>query len=187
MTIATSVALGVSLSIDSFAAALGKGAGRQRISVARVFGIAACFGLVEGAIMAAGWLSGALVNHLLLGPFVSSVDHWIAFALLALIGFKMVREGLSNDPAAPRGHGRLVATAVATSIDAAAVGFTLPFAGIPLVEATAVVALSTFVLAVAGAWLGRIAGPLLGRRAEILGGVVLLAVGAKILAEHLAA
>jgi putative Mn2+ efflux pump MntP len=137
--------------------------------------------------MAAGWTSGHVIDDLLVGPYVRAVDHWIAFGLLALLGYRMVRDGVSDETPVARGHGRLVATAVATSIDAAAVGFTLPFVGIPLIEATAVVGVSTFVLAVAGAGFGRIAGPLLGRRAEIFGGVVLFAIGLKILIEHLAA
>lgn len=188
--LATTVILGLSLSVDSFAAALGKSAGQRRIDLLGVFAIALCFGAVQAAILAAGWGLGETVSGLLVGSVIQEVDHWVAFVLLAVVGGKMIRDGWSAGEAAsarPLRLATLLVAAVATSIDAAAVGFTLPFVGIPVAEAAVVVGASTFLLSVAGAALGRVAGPLLGRRAEAVGGLVLLALGAKILAEHLAA
>jgi putative Mn2+ efflux pump MntP len=190
---ATSLALAVSLSMDSFAAALGRGAVRSRPAVPDALLVGASFGACQLLMSVIGWSIGSAF-----AGAVQAVDHWIAFALLILIGGSMVRNALGGEEGGgvagdPTGTNRrttalaLVATAVATSIDASAVGVGLAMADIDIATTATLVGLVTFAMAFGGVLLGRAVGPLLGRRAEFVGGLGLVAIGAKILLEHLLA
>ena len=181
--------LAASLSMDSFAAALSRGASAHRHDVGRVVGSGALFAATEVAALSAGWA----VGHAALG-LIAAVDHWIAFALLFLIGSRMIHEGFAapvtdraRPPAAPLAARslRLVGTAVATSIDAAAVGVSMAVSRYDFPLSAAVLGGVTFAMACTGSIVGRRAGPLLGRRAEIVGGILLIAIGIRTLIEHL--
>jgi putative Mn2+ efflux pump MntP len=189
MSLPGTFALAVSLSMDSFAASLTRGASSRHHRVLHVVGAGALFAASEVASLSAGWGIG----YAALG-MISAIDHWVAFALLVAIGGRLIHEGwvlpaegrhpAARNSAASRAL-RLVGTALATSIDAGAVGVSMAFIGYDFVTSAAVLGGVTFAMAVAGSMIGRRAGPLLGRRAEIAGGVLLIAVGCKTLIEHL--
>jgi manganese efflux pump family protein len=181
---ATSLALAVSLSMDSFAAALGRGAAQGRPGDPEALRVGIAFGACQLLMSVLGWAVGVTFAET-----VQAIDHWIAFVLLLVIGGSMVRNarvGLADDePAAQRTHWlSLVTTAIATSIDASAVGVGLAMADVDIATTATLVGLVTFLMAFGGVLLGRAAGPLLGRRAELVGGLGLIAIGTKILIEH---
>jgi manganese efflux pump family protein len=182
---ATSLTLAVSLSMDSFAAALGQGAAQKRPGIPEALRVGVAFGACQLLMAVIGWGVGVAFADL-----VQAVDHWIAFGLLLLIGSSMVRNALvgeADDEAAVMRSGglALLTMAVATSIDASAVGVGLAMADVNIATTATLVGLVTFLMGFGGVLLGRAAGPLLGRRAELVGGLGLIAIGAKILAEHI--
>jgi putative Mn2+ efflux pump MntP len=172
------------MSADAFAASLGKGAalGRPRLIEALRTGL--IFGSVEALAPIAGWLCGVIA-----ASYIEAIDHWIAFALLGAIGLKMIWECITHTAeAAIPGRNSLpvlLLTAVATSIDAFAVGVSLAFLSADILQTALAIGLATFVMASLGILLGRYVGMLLGRVAEFIGGVVLIAIGSTILATHL--
>lgn len=180
------ILLGIGLSLDTFSVAAGFGCGQKGHHLGTSLRMAAVFGISHIIAIMGGWLAGSLVS----GP-LGTVDHWIAFALLAYIGLKMIKSGLGPaehaathlDVSNLRTLGML---AIATAIDAIAVGASLALIGqnpIPLALTTGVV---VFILVMAGVNLGRRVGTMLGHRAGIAGGIVLLAIGVRILIEHAA-
>ena len=187
MTLATALILAFSLAMDSFAAALGTGACLRRPGIWEAVRVGACFGGVQLAMPAIGFALG-----LTFATFVQEVDHWVAFLLLLGVGGKMVWESLfgdDEDEADADGCGRtalgaLLITAVATSIDAAAVGVSLAVVDVDIVSVCLLIGLVTFGMSSGGVLMGRAAGPLLGQRAELIGGLGLIAIGTKILVEH---
>jgi len=187
MSYATALVLAFSLSMDSFAAALGTGAGLRRPGLAEALRVGMMFGGVQLAMPLIGFALGvAFATHV----EVDAVDHWIAFLLLAAVGGKMVWESFSDEDdedEATRGRpglGRLFLMAVATSIDAAAVGVSLAVVEVEIVGICLLIGLVTFGMASGGVLMGRAAGPLFGQRAELVGGLGLIAIGIKILVEH---
>lgn len=178
------VALAFGMSMDSFAAALGKGAALKRPRFAEALRTGLIFGLVEATTPVLGWLAGAAA-----ATWVSQVDHWVAFAILAVLGSQMIYNALASrdkPKLAPTQHslGVLVLTAIATSLDALAVGVTLAFVGIDIAAAASAIGLATFLMATLGTMAGRWLGPAFGRGAELLGGLCLIGIGTKILIEH---
>lgn len=177
--------LGIAMSTDAFAAAVGKGAAMRAPRFRDALRAGAIFGALEGLMPLAGWALGMAA-----APYVSAWDHWIAFVLLTLLGLRMIRAG-SRDAAleapALQRHGSwmLAATGLATSIDAMAVGVGLAFLDVPILVVAATIAATTLILVTAGILLGRMLGALAGKRAEIGGGVLLIAIGALILHDHL--
>ena len=177
--------LSLSMSADAFAAAVGRGAvHRPRFGTAVRNGLV--FGVIEAITPLIGWGLG-----LIAAGFVEQVDHWIAFALLSTVGGKLLWEAFQpateGDAAAAarRGMVALVATAVGTSIDAAAVGVGLAFIGANIWIIAASIGFTTFVATTLGMLIGRAVGLRFGKIAEGLGGVALIAIGLSILLEHL--
>ncbi len=185
MTLATALILAFSLSMDSFAAALGTGAGLRRPGLWEAVRVGACFGGVQLAMPALGFALG-----LTFAAVVQEVDHWVAFLLLLGVGGKMVWESLYGDGDADGACGgrpalgALLLTAVATSVDAAAVGVSLAVVDVDIINLCLLIGVVTFGMSSGGVLMGRAAGPLLGRRAGLLGGLGLIAIGTKILVEH---
>lgn len=186
MTPATTIALAFGMSVDAFAAAIGKGAalGRPRFTDALRAGV--IFGSVEAITPVIGWAAGLAFSSL-----VAAVDHWLAFLILAAVGGRMLAEALrrgNEEQAPPRGgrHGLLVllATAIGTSLDAMAVGVSLAFMDANITIAALAIGLATALMATLGMMLGRWLGGRFGRIAEALGGIALMALGTKILLEH---
>ncbi len=186
----TSIAvLSLSMSADAFAAAVGRGAA-QRPGVLAAVGTGLVFGTVEAITPLIGWSLGLAASGL-----IAAVDHWIAFGLLATVGLRMTVDGarhlrLPRSEAEPgRGSTRkgalaLLATAVGTSVDAAAVGVTLAFLQADILAIAASIGLATFAMASIGMMVGRAVGARLGSVAEIAGGLGLVALGSSILADH---
>ena len=176
------VLLAFALAMDAFAVALVQGAA-GRLGVAGAARIALVFGLAQGVMPLLGWAMG-----LAFADIFQRVDHWVAFALLAILGIRMIREGLRQEPDAPEVKRifllSLLVSGLATSIDAAAAGMMLPLLGQPIPVACFVIGATTAALSFAGALLGRRVGYRAGKRAEIVGGALLIALGLKILLEH---
>lgn len=178
--------LAIGLAMDATAVAAARGfanVGDPRPSEVLECGLA--FGFAQGLMPWLGSLLGSRV-----GDLVAAWDHWIAFAVLAGIGGKMLWEARSagaEERAPPKGsHLRLlIGLAIATSIDAFAVGLTLPMLGAPLLLSVLTIGIVTTLLSCAGVLLGRRFGALLGKRLDVFGGVVLILLGCKILFEHL--
>ncbi|SYZ32414.1 Putative manganese efflux pump [Propionibacterium australiense] len=176
--------VGLSVSADAFAASLASGLQMMRLLWGRAFLIAGVFGLFQALMPLLGW---ALTSRF--AGLVEPVDHWIAFGLLGFIGGKMIWEALHPEDENPRaewmGLKRLLLLGVATSIDAAAVGISMAVLDVPIIQAVAVIGLTTFVIALAGVPIGHSLGARFRTPAEVLGGVLLIALGTKILLEHL--
>ncbi|MBO9828330.1 manganese efflux pump MntP [Xanthomonas sp. A2111] len=179
--------LGIAMSTDAFAAAVGKGAAMQRPRWADALRAGLIFGCIEALTPALGWVLGQAASK-----YVVAFDHWIAFGLLGALGVHMIVAGLkpesdAPEEAAPKRHGfwNLAATGFATSIDAMAVGVGLAFLDVNIVEVAAIIGLCTLTMVTLGIMLGRALGVLAGKRAEIVGGALLIAIGCTILFEHL--
>ncbi|WP_426956687.1 manganese efflux pump MntP family protein [Muricoccus radiodurans] len=177
--------LAVSMSVDAFAAALGRGAVAERARLGDAMRAGLVFGTVEAITPVIGWAAGVAAAGL-----VAAVDHWIAFALLGLVGGRMVLEAVRRpEGAAPGGRSgwMLLATAVGTSLDAMAVGVSLAFVNADIWVIAAAIGAATFLMATGGVLVGRLLGARVGRIAEALGGVALMILGGVILVEHLTA
>ena len=174
--------LSLSMSTDAFAAAVGRGAAHRPTWPAAVRA-GLVFGVIEAITPIIGWGLGMIAAGL-----VERIDHWIAFGLLAVVGAKMIHEGLKKTDvdAPPRRAGiwPLIATAVGTSIDAAAVGVGLAFIGVNIWIIALSIGFTTFVLTTVGMRIGAAVGVRFGKAAEIIGGLALIAIGSLILAEH---
>jgi putative Mn2+ efflux pump MntP len=186
MNLFSMVLIGLAMSTDAFAAAIGKGAAMTRPRLPQALRVGLVFGVVEAITPVLGWLLGTATSR-----FIDAWDHWIAFGLLAALGLHMIWQALrleDEDAKADDDHGNLFKLAVAglaTSIDAMAVGVGLAFADVPIGLVAVVIGLCTFVMVTIGVMLGRALGVMMGKRAEIAGGVILIAVGSVILYEHL--
>ncbi len=183
------VALSVGLAMDATAVSAARGMAVPAVRPRHALLVALFFGGFQALMPVLGYLVGARV-----GPLVDAWDHWIAFVLLGGVGAKMLWEAYTGpEDAPPRSEKELFGTrvmlplAVATSIDALAVGITLPMLEAPLLLSVITIGVTTAVLCVAGLYLGRRAGAMLGRRLDVLGGLILIGLGTKILIEHLAA
>ncbi len=183
MTPGAIAVLSLSMSTDAFAAAVGRGAS-HRPSWRSAIKAGAVFGLIEAVTPLVGWGLG-----LIAAGFVEQIDHWIAFVLLTVVGGKMIWEAskTAQEGSAPTRSGLwpLIATAVGTSIDAAAVGMGLALLGANIWIIALSVGLTTFALTTIGMLIGRRLGARFGKVAELVGGVALIALGTMILLEHL--
>lgn len=183
------LALSVGLAMDATAVSAARGMAVPAVRPRHAVLVALFFGGFQALMPVIGYVVGARI-----GPLVEEWDHWIAFVLLGAIGAKMLWEARgSRDAVAPRSEEELFgvrvmfALAVATSIDALAVGITLPMLDAPLALSVATIGITTAVLCVAGLLLGRRAGAMLGKRLDVAGGLILIGLGVKILVEHLRA
>ena len=175
--------LAVGLSMDAFAVSVCKGLSIQRLKLRHALIVGAWFGAFQALMPAIGWLLGSSFAEL-----IESVDHWIAFVLLALIGGNMIREAVGKDEEecdpslAPL---TMLLLAVATSIDALAVGVTFAFLRVDILPAVTLIGVCTFLISAAGVKVGNVFGVRYKSKAELAGGVVLVLIGLKILLEHL--
>jgi putative Mn2+ efflux pump MntP len=171
--------LAVALAMDAFAVALTQGA-KFRPSLRGGAAIALTFGVFQALMPLAGWVIGAVALI-----YVEAVDHWIAFGLLIFLGVRMLGGHVGEQEASHALTGRaLLLAGVATSIDALAAGITLPTLDVSPLVAVALIGVITAAMSAGGVALGRIAGDRWGEWAERAGGVILIALGCKILAEH---
>jgi len=178
--------IGLAMSTDAFAAAIGKGAAMARPRWPQALRAGLVFGVVEAITPVIGWLLGTAASR-----YIEAWDHWIAFALLAALGLHMIWQALQpvdDSKGETDDHGSLVKLAIAglaTSIDAMAVGVGLAFADVHIAVVALVIGLCTFTMVTLGIMLGRALGVIIGKRAEIAGGLILIAVGSALLYEHL--
>ena len=186
MNFLATTALALAMSTDAFAVAVGKGAALQRPHLREALRTGAIFGIIEGLTPVIGWAMGHFA-----APYVEAWDHWIAFTLLGVLGLRMIHAGLSNaddeGEEKPSSHSfwLLAVTGFATSIDAMAVGVGLAFIDANIVTTAGAIGLSTFIMVTLGVMVGRGLGKLVGKRAELIGGLVLIAIGSLILYEHI--
>jgi putative Mn2+ efflux pump MntP len=185
---ASLILLAFGLAADAFAVSLGQGA----VTRAHPWRTALVVGFAFGSAQAVAPLIGWSLSLAFAG-LIESVDHWVAFGLLALVGGKMVWEGYRKDPPGdesdpgkekPANGWALVMLAIAVSIDAAAAGITLPTLGAPIIVSIAAIGGVTFVMSTAGVMIGRAGAKALGSQAEIVGGLLLIVIGAKVLVDH---
>jgi len=177
--------LSLGLAMDAFAVALVRGSTGQR-SWIRAIELGLAFGVAQGVMPLIGWGLGQTFG----GAF-STYDHWIAFGLLLVLGLRMLYEALTGEEdEAPSTHSHwitLATAAFATSVDAAAAGMTLPLLGVMVPLACVTIGATTAVLCTAGYAFGSRVPDKVAKRAELVGGVVLIGLGTKILIEHLSA
>jgi len=182
------LALACALAMDAFAVAVVTGVTLNPITRRHVFRLAFHFGLFQALMPTLGWFAGTAVRK-----YISAFDHWIAFGLLAFVGGKMLWEALHDQegerPAAddPTSGWLLVALSVATSIDALAVGLSLAMLGSTIVVPALVIGAAAACFTAVGMGIGRRIGSIWGKRVEVLGGLILVGIGIKIVIEHLSA
>jgi len=180
------LALAVALAMDAFAVAVVAGLTLKLLTKRHVFRLSFHFGLFQGLMPTIGWVAGFAVHK-----YIAAFDHWIAFCLLAFVGGKMIWEVLSGDEETldssrdPTSGWSLVILSVATSIDALAVGLSLGVIGSTILVPVLVIGIIAAAFTIAGMLLGRRIGLRWGRRVEVLGGIILIFIGGKILIEHL--
>jgi putative Mn2+ efflux pump MntP len=179
--------IGFAMSTDAFAAAIGKGAAMRKPVFRDALRAGLIFGAIEAITPVIGWLLGRAALD-----YVEAFDHWIAFGLLVVLGLHMIVNGLrphddetDEDPSRHHGFWRLAVTGFATSIDAMAVGIGLAFMDVHIGVMALVIGLCTLTMVTAGIMLGRVLGNMVGKRAEIIGGIILMIIGSTILYEHL--
>ena len=184
MDIISLLLLAVGLSMDAFAVSVCKGLALKKVSLRHMCIVGAWFGGFQALMPSLGYLLGSRFEQ-----YITAIDHWIAFVLLVLIGANMIREALSKEEAeeanASLAFKTMLLMAVATSIDALAVGITFAFLSVHIVPAALTISATTFLLSAAGVKVGSVFGLRYKKRAEIAGGVILCLLGVKILLEHL--
>ena len=187
MNLSATILLAFGMSMDAFAASIGKGATLHKPKFSEAVRTGLIFGAIETLTPLVGWGLGMLASQ-----FILEWNHWIAFILLVFLGGRMIVEGFRGDSdeacEAPHRHGfwLLVTTAFATSLDAMAVGVGLAFLQVSIVTTALAIGCATFIMSTLGMMVGRFIGPLLGKRAESLGGIVLIGIGSEILWSHFA-
>lgn len=179
--------IGVGLSMDAFAVSICKGLGMSRLSMRQAAVISLFFGGFQALMPLIGWALGSQLTD-----FITPIDHWIAFGLLAFVGGKMLWDAFHEDDEDEGVQAdekldlkELLMLAIATSIDALAVGITFAFLQVAIVPSITIIGLTTFVISFAGVAVGHFFGARFEKPATIVGGVVLILIGVKILLEHL--
>jgi putative Mn2+ efflux pump MntP len=184
MGITTLLLIAVGLSMDAFAVSVSSGMNMERFRIGKALRIAIFFGGFQALMPIIGFAAGLSVRD-----FMAEIDHWVAFALLAFIGAKMIYEALfPREDGRKMNHGglgTLLVLSVATSIDALAVGISFSLLGTDIVFPACIIGIVTFFISFSGVLIGRRAGHLLENTAEVLGGVILIGIGLKILFDHL--
>ncbi|MGE4352902.1 MAG: manganese efflux pump MntP family protein, partial [Oscillospiraceae bacterium] len=173
--------IAVGLSMDAFAVSICKGLSVSHVGILHCFTAGLYFGVFQAVMPLIGYVLGVQFQSL-----ITSIDHWIAFGLLCFIGISMIRESRECPVAASADFSpkAMLPLAVATSIDALAVGVTFAFLQVEIVPAVGFIGIITFVLSAAGVYFGNMVGAKFKSHAELFGGVVLILMGAKILLEH---
>jgi len=184
MDLVTLFGLALALAMDAFAVALAASTTLPRLTGRHLFRLGWHFGLFQALMPIIGWLAGLTIQK-----WIVSIDHWIAFGLLGFIGSRMIWEAFHHDPEQESGDPTrgltMVMLSIATSIDALAVGLTLAMLGISIWFPALIIGLVAGTLTVVGMLLGKRLGDRWGQPVEVVGGLVLLAIGSKILVEHL--
>ena len=186
MSVVEILLIAVGVAMDAFAVSLGIGTTAYAEGRRPLFRLSFHFGLFQALMPVLGWLAGTTVAHL-----IASVDHWVALSLLAFVGVRMIRSGMDSDGDShsrdPSRGGNLILLSVATSIDAFAIGLGLAMLQVSIVFPVIVIGIVTAGLSLAGLLTGHRLGKAFGKRMEILGGLILIGIGVRIVITHLAA
>ena len=184
MNLLVVLGMAVALAMDCFAVSMGMSCGAARLTGKQTVRVAIFFGLFQFAMPVLGWFAGENVLR-----YIERFDHWVALALLCFVGLKMIRESFEKkkdaDPIDRTTGMPLLILSIATSIDALAVGLSLAVLRTNIFLPAALIGVVCFLLTVVGAKLGPFVGRAVGKRAELLGGLILIGIGVKIVAEHL--
>lgn len=174
--------IAVGLSMDAFAVSVCKGLSVKRLSAKHALLVGIYFGGFQFLMPVIGYLLGFRFEHI-----ITNIDHWIAFVLLAFIGGSMIKEsfGKSEELNDDFSFKTMLMMAVATSIDALAVGITFAFLSVRILPAAGLIGITTFIISGAGIYTGNVFGAKYKSKAELAGGVILILIGVKILLEHL--
>ena len=177
--------LALGLAMDAFAVSVASGIAFKNFRMHHALRMAAAFGLFQAIMPLIGWLAGLTMQR-----FVSGIDHWIAFGLLGLVGGKMIYEACrmeeAEEPSNPFGFAVLLVLALATSIDALAVGITFAMLKTAIMAPVVVIGSVTFVLSLAGVYIGEACGHFFEKKIEVVGGLILIGIGLRILLGHMA-
>ena len=174
------IALG--LAMDSFSVSIANGLATKTFKISKALTIALFFGFFQALMPIFGWLAGESIAN-----YISAFDHWIAFAFLTFIGVKMIYESITDKPNNFLGAYNLkviLILSIATSIDALAVGLSFSFLDISIFFPALIIGVVAFLMSFFGVYVGRRFGKILKNRIEILGGLILIIIGLKILFEH---
>lgn len=185
MDIISIILIGVGLSMDAFSVSVTEGIMLKKPRLSEVLKIGLFFGGFQFLMPCIGYVLGSAF-----AKYITAFDHYIAFVLLGFIGGKMIYEAVSEkeddgEIKNPLSFNTLLILAIATSIDALAVGVTFATVSVPVVFASSLIGILTYAISAGGVYIGSKFGNLLGNKAEILGGLVLIGIGTKILIEHL--
>lgn len=176
--------IALALSMDAFSVAMAIGAAGKRHSSIAVIRLATAFGVFQFVMPILGWLLGKTVVS-----YISDYDHWIAFGLLLIVGLRMIKEYFDKDEKErtkdPTKGWSLLILSIATSIDALAVGVSFAFFDVNIYYASAVIGVVCFIITALGMIFGKKLSVLLGKKAVLLGGIVLIGIGIKIVVEHM--
>lgn len=182
MSLLTLFIIAVGLSMDAFAVSICKGLSMKKMSWKNAVIVGLYFGGFQAGMPFIGYLLGSQFKSA-----ITSIDHWIAFILLGIIGFNMIRESLNKEEECVDcsvDPGSMILLAIATSIDALAVGVTFAFLKVDIVPAVSFIGITTFVLSIIGVKVGNVFGTKYKSKAEFAGGLILILMGIKILLEH---
>ena len=183
MSILEILLLGIGLSMDAFAVSICKGLSTKKLQFKHYLIIGAWFGGFQALMPTIGYFLGSTFEQ-----YITAFDHWVAFVLLAAIGANMIKESFSreeSETSASFAFKTMLLMALATSIDALAVGVTFAFLQVNIVPAITIIGCTTFVISIAGVYVGNVFGSRYKSRAELTGGIILILIGVKILLEHL--
>ncbi len=177
--------IAVSLSADCFAVAIGSSISRKNLPPWQGFRISLSFGLFQAVMVLLGWLAGSRIIE-----FISAYDHWVAFALLLFVGGRMLWESFHTEEEKEANIDitkwlLLLTLSIATSLDALAVGLSFAFMEVNLTLACTTIGLVAFIITLFGFFVGKRLGSVVGKRAEMIGGIILIIIGLRILLEHL--
>ena len=176
------LSIGVGLAMDAFAVAVGKGLSMKRLSLKNAGLVGFYFGFFQALMPVIGYFLGIGFKD-----YITSIDHWVAFILLGLIGANMIKEAFGDEENVDDdlSFKTMLILAIATSIDALAVGITFAFLQVNILYAALIIGVTTFVISVIGVKIGHVFGLKYKSKAEIAGGIILISMGCKILLEHL--
>ncbi len=184
MAYLTSVIIAGGLAMDAFAVSLGVGTSRRANDPRSIFRLAFHFGFFQGMMTLVGWLAGSTISR-----WINPFDHWVALVLLAFVGINMIRSGFASEEKCyeqnPSKGGFLMVLCVATSIDALAVGLSMAFIDASILQSVLIIGIVTSLLSLIGLRVGDRLGEKFGKRMEILGGVLLIGIGLRIVLSHL--
>jgi len=177
------ILIAVGLSMDSFAVSITNGLTITNLTIRKILTISFSLAIFQGLMPLLGWYAGMGIEK-----YIQEIDHWVAFVLLGIIGFKMIYEGINKNEAFKVSELRLItllAQSISTSIDAFVVGISFALLGWPIIKPVLIIGVITLIFSIIGLKVGQYLGKKVGKSATIIGGLVLIGISVKILFEHL--